>query len=476
MDRLPPLDRENRVAAAGVLVCALALAVVSARNWTSWNDSSRLAAVESLVDYHTLAIDHSLYLAGAGGDKLFIDGNYYSDKPLVPSFLLALYYQVLQTCTGLVAHDTPARFAYWMALGGAGLAYVVAVWCIFRLTRVLRLALADRLLLTVSFALATVALAYARQVNNHIMLLAVAAALFLGLARFRVATAPGCAPWPALLGLGSLAGLAYTTDLGAGPVLLAGTVVLIGYRCRSGRALATFALGAAPWLALHHAVNYALGGTFRPVSAVPEFFRWPNCPFRAEDLTGAWNHASLGHFLVYAGEFLVGRRGFFGYNLPLLLAVPGLVALLRRRVAECPELLLGACWAGGTWLVYAVSSTNYSGLCLSIRWLVPLLVPGFLVLALLLRHFPRCRPSFVLLSCWGMLLAALMWSSGTWYRAEVRYFVPIQVAAILSLVAWEITQRVRALYCRRQVVLVAGTKQKQSSFSRTFEEKDDCPV
>jgi hypothetical protein len=158
-------------------------------------------------------------------------------------------------------------------------------------------------------------------------------------------------------------------------------------------------------------------------------------------LTGGWNHPSLGHFLAYAQGLLVGSKGFFSHNLPLFLAVPGLLVLLRRRAAETPQLMLGAVWAGCVWLAYAMFSTNYSGWNLSIRWLVPLLAPGFYVLAVLLHHCPRFWPSFLVLSSWGALLAVLMWPGGTWYGCEVRLLWPIQVAAILSWLACEVGVR-----------------------------------
>src|SRR5205085_1542791 len=80
---------------------AALLAVVSAR-WAaaSYNDGSRLAAVECLVDHHTLSIDDSVYVrpprSGPGPhpyradfefvedgtlDKVRVGGHYYSDKP-----------------------------------------------------------------------------------------------------------------------------------------------------------------------------------------------------------------------------------------------------------------------------------------------------------------------------------------------------------------------------------------------------------
>jgi hypothetical protein len=427
-------EGENLAAACAVLLISLALAVASARDTSSWNDSSRLATIESVVDYHTLAIDQSVFLNRAGSDKMFIDGHFYSDKSPVPVLFLAMVYQGWQWATGLTAATSPRAFIWRMALSSSGLAYVIAVWCVFRLTRILRLALPDRLVLTACFALATVALPYTRQMNNHIQLLAVAAALFLGLAN--LARTARCGPsWGRLLGLGALSGLGYSIDLAAGPALLACVGLLVVYRCQI-RGAAWFALGTAPCLALHHAVNYAIGGTLGPASTVPDYFHYPGCIFRPEDLTGAWHHPSFEHFLGYATGLVVGSKGFLSHNLPLFLAIPGLVALLWRRVSEGPELLAGAAWSAGTWLAYATASNNYSGLCFTIRWLVPLLVPGFFVLALLVREFPRVRAGLVGLTLWGALLTALMWPGAVWLRSEVRHFWLIQKGALLTCFGW----------------------------------------
>src|SRR5437016_9695547 len=53
----------SRLADAAVLTVAVLVAVLSARPYAdSANDGSRLAAVESLVDHHALAIDESVFV------------------------------------------------------------------------------------------------------------------------------------------------------------------------------------------------------------------------------------------------------------------------------------------------------------------------------------------------------------------------------------------------------------------------------
>jgi hypothetical protein len=453
----PEPQRDYPLATIGILLAAVALAAASVRpSAGSWNDSSRLATVECLVDYHTLAIDHSLFVRPATPgepspfpedefrlraygmlDKLYIQGHYYSDKSPVPALLLALVYQLAQWCTGLTARARPDLFCALMGWASSGLAYVVAVGCVFKFGRPLRLPLPARLSLTASFGLSTLALVYVRHVNNHILLLGVAAAVMLLLARLAEVTAlRGRASVGLVLLLGTLAGLGYTIDLGAGPVLLLGVLGVVAWRCRSVTAVALAALAALPWLALHHAVNYAVGGTFKPANAVAEYFLWPGCPFNAQNMTGGWNHRSFGRFVLYALDLLVGRRGFLGHNLPLYLALPALVGMLWRRGAALPELLFTGFWCGGTWLAYAVTSTNSSGLCCSIRWFVPLLAPAYYALAVCLRDHPACRAEFLILSCWGCVLTGLAWWHGPWFGHMVPCYWQIQAAALLTCLGY----------------------------------------
>lgn len=449
-----------------VVAGAFAIAALSARNYAgSWNDGSRLAAVESLVDRHTLQIDDSIFvrvpdpttstsspylpddpfLRHGTADKLLIDDHYYSDKSPVPALLMAGLYQVVQSCCGLVASDRPDWFCYVMTLGSTGLAYVVAVWCVFRLGRSLWLSVSLSLLLAASLALATVALPYSRQVNNHVLLLGVAAALLLGFANLRGTWQNEQKPWRLLFASGSLVGLGYTIDLGVGPVLLVSSLGLVAYRCGPIRPALVFALGALPWLLLHHAVNYAVGGTFKPANANPEYFLWPGCPFTPENLTGGWAHRDLGHFVTYAAALLFGKRGFFGHNLPLILLIPAAAHLLRKRLPERAELVYCAFLCGGVWLTYAMASNNYSGQCCSIRWFVPLLAPAYFCLALFVREHRRFRTDLLLLSGWGALMAGLMWWYGPWMKHMVPAFWTLQGGALAMWAVLGYWRRRRAL-------------------------------
>jgi hypothetical protein len=460
-------ERVSRTATCLLLTAAVAIAVLSARPYAgSWNDGSRLAAVESLADHGTLVIDRSIFvevpprqrpdgptpyppddpllMQHGTRDRLLIRGHYYSDKPPVLTVLMAAAYKGLQMGTSLKARERPDVFCYLMTLGTSGVAYVVTIWCTFRLGALLGLSLPVRMALTASLGLATVALAYARHVNAHIVLLGVVSALLVSLVKLAEEARAGRVPWHRVLTIGGLAGLGYTIDLGMGPVILLATVALVSYRTRRFTPFALFVLGALPWVVLHHAVNYATGGTFLPANAVPEYLQAAGGGFTAQNMTGGWRHQSIGRFFVYTASLLFGKRGFFGHNLPLFLTIPAVVFLVRRRPHHLPEIVCAIAWSCGTWLVYAAGSTNSSGYAASIRWFVPLLAPAYFVIALYLRERPAYRTDFLILSGGGVVMATLMWWKGPWMQKMVPLFWPIQGAALLSWLIYRTQQKRRA--------------------------------
>jgi hypothetical protein len=68
-----------RHTATALAVCFFLLAALLTRHGpVSWNDSSRMATIDSLVERHTFAIDGSSIQTG---DKYRYNGKFYSDKP-----------------------------------------------------------------------------------------------------------------------------------------------------------------------------------------------------------------------------------------------------------------------------------------------------------------------------------------------------------------------------------------------------------
>jgi hypothetical protein len=451
----------------GVVLIAAVLAAVTARPYGgAWNDGSRLATVESLVDRHTFAIDDSIYLNPSAAarppydpakplvarygtlDKLLIDGRWYSDKSPVPAVLMAGPYQVWRWAGGPSAADRPDLFALGLTWLFAGLPYVLAVWAVGRITRSVDVPPPWDLVLTAGFALTGLALPYAEQVNNHILLLAVAAGVC------EVAVRPG--PWSTgrAAWLGMLAGFGYTIDLGAGPPLALAAAGLLVWQVRPPgrwRIWIAFAVAAVPFALANHVITYAIAGTIGPPNANPAYLDWPGSPFTGPNMTGRWHHASAAKAGLYALDLLYGKKGFLFHSPPMLLAVAGLPLLNWRRVRERPALVAMCAWAVATWLLYAATSRNLAGECLSIRWFVPLSAAGYLVLAVLIREVPAARTDLVVLLAGSLVIAVEGTIRGPWYGRILSTYWPV---VGITLAAWGVVwarRFVRWLARRRSV-------------------------
>ena len=405
-----------------LLLAVICIAIFSARPYAGgWNDGSRLAAVESLAEHGSFIIDESIFvrvppdrspyppgnasLAHDGTkDKLLISGHFYSDKSPVPTVAMAAVAHGLHWLGLPAAVDRPDMFCLVTTIVTSGLAYLLAVIALLRIGR--RVGLSEGLTLGVAtvFAFGTTAMPYIQAVNNHILLLAVAAMLFAELLR----------PVPSMLVVGTLAGVGYSIDLAAGPMLLVCVVGLVLLTAVMRRGTGWLVLAAAPWLVLHHILNYFIGGTIGPANGVPEYLAWPGTPFNASNITGGWAHATSWKFVSYAGDMLVGKKGFLGHNLVLVLPLASLPLLVRTRYRERPIVLMGLAWAFGTWLLYAATSSNHSGACISIRWFVPLLVPGLLALIVVLREQPKRFREFQVLAVGSLIMGIAMALHGPW--------------------------------------------------------------
>lgn len=443
-----------------IAFAALAALVVSgARPYAGGrNDGSRLAAVESLVDRGTFVVDDSMFLKvppeawfahgdpyppgektlfGYGtGDKVFIEGHYYSDKPPTHSLLMAAVYLGAQKTTGLVARERPDIFCRLLTILFAGLPYLVSVLVLDRVMRGTAPRRTD--LLVTSFALGTLALGYTRHVNVHVLVLALVSILVLELADRRR---------PLVLGV--LCGLTYALEAGFGPLLLVATAFLLatragGFARDRVRMLALFAIGAFPAALLHHGLNYAIAGTLRPMGYFPAHFRWPGSPFDEETMTGPFGRREVLRTALYMLEMLLGRHGFLLYNPPVMLAAGGFVVLLRRRIAEQAEVLWVLAISVATWLLYGTGSVDYSGYTTSIRWFLPLLAPAFWILALLLRERDELATDLALLTVWGVGVGIWAFANGPWTPTPYPYQTGVAVGVLLSwslLAGWRLGRR-----------------------------------
>lgn len=451
-------------------VVAFAFAAAGAKPFASaWNDGSRLASVEALVERGTFCIDDTTFLqpteAVACGrapydpdnpllargtlDKLLIDDHWYSDKPPLVSVPLAGAYRGLMFLGLPAPSERPDIFAWVVCVLLSGTGYAVAVGCTWVLGTRAGLSVKWRFAWLAAFALATVLPTYTRSANNHIAQLGAVAAACVLLCRIADRVTEGRIAWGALVAAGFVSGFAYNLDFGVGPPLVLSVLACVVFRTRRVLPVAVCALAMAPCVVAGHAINYAIGGDWlKPLNMHAEYLAWPGSPFTST-MTGVVRPRPFAQFL-YTLDLLVGKKGFLTHNLPLLLAVIGGVLVLKRPGHDRVELFALCAWCFVGWLMYGVLSKNHGGACVSVRWFVPFLAPGFWLLAKVLAGRPELRRDFVALSAWGVPLAASAWVVGPWWMrlvpgywfvfggalltwALVRYFAPRAKAEALAL-------------------------------------------
>ncbi|MCS6866798.1 MAG: hypothetical protein RMJ56_08850 [Gemmataceae bacterium] len=437
---------------AGVIVLAAGMfALASAQPFAaSWNDGSRLASIESLVERGTFCIDHSVFLHPPPDrcvydphnellqkgtfDKLFIQGHWYSDKPPLVSLPLAAAYRLLMLGGVPAPSERPDVFAWIITIWLSGTGYASAVSMMWILGGRIGLSGKWRWMWLLAFAGATILPAYTRSANSHIAQLGAVAVVAVLLCRVADATNAGRRAWGALITVGFITSFIYNLDFGLGPPFALIVLAIVTLRTRNLWAVVSCAAAMLPGVVAGHALHAAIGGSWlKPLNMHREYLQWPGSPF-VETMTGVVRPGYLAQ-LTYCLDLLVGRRGFLTHNLPLLLAVTAGWTVLKPTTSAAAarfsraanggagsyrlELVALCVWCVVGWLMYGVLSTNHGGGCVSIRWFVPFLVPGFWLLAKLLVERPEFTADFLVLSAWGLILGASAWMVGMWWPRNV---------------------------------------------------------
>ena len=331
----------------------------------SWNDGSRLAAIESLVERGTWQIDDSFFLQWTG-DKLFLRGHWYSSKPPLFQALGAVIYSVLRLAFDVslapVAGGGTAITGYkaltFLTVGLASAA-MLALFYLF----LIRLNFSARvaLLTTVLLAFGTMVWPYSLVLNNHVP---AAACLFAG---FYLLSGSGVAPTKCsrrLFWAGLLAALAASFDLEASLIALALLAIAI-LRYRNGAWY--FALGAALPIIATMALDYHITG-----SILPPYFAVGGYDYAGSNWsTTVAALKSAQNVTLYAFRATFGDRGVVSHSPVLLWAIAGLLAVVRAprhffRLESCFIFLVIL----GQVAYILLSTDNFGGRAYSIRWFI----------------------------------------------------------------------------------------------------------
>ena len=351
---------------AALAATALFLLLGTHQRVGGWNDASRLAMVEALVEHGRLAVDGTA-MGRITGDVARIDGRFYSDKPPALALLAVPVYAV-EARLGITFATARPRAYYWTTLLTVGLTTLLGL---VALERFLRRIVADprwRAATVAGIAFGTLNTSYSITFSNHPPAATALLAGTLLLWRWRrfgaglASVAAGAA----------LVGIAALTDHGAAffaPALAA----YLGWPGAPRRlpAVLVFATIVGVALAAYAAYAFALSGSPLPLSLQPRLFEYPGSYFAGSaHLAGSsLPHGTASALLAYAGLCLVGRRGLFSHTPTLLFVLLGMLRCALDRTyawrAEVWAVLIPTCVLVA---YYLVTSTDAGGNAYGVRW------------------------------------------------------------------------------------------------------------
>lgn len=130
----------------------------------SWNDASRMATVQSLVENQSLIIDHSVFVGT--GDKVFINGHFYSDKPELPSILGAIVYLPLFHLGLKLAYGLNPAY-YLITLLTVKTFWIMGIIAFFLALGFCDIKVKERLWLTLALGIGSLYFSWSSTFNNH---------------------------------------------------------------------------------------------------------------------------------------------------------------------------------------------------------------------------------------------------------------------------------------------------------------------
>ncbi len=342
---------------------------------SGWNISSRMATIQSLVEYHSLAIDHSS-LAAKTGDKYLYNNQFYSDKPPMLALYGSIFYFFLNKGFNL-SLTAGTCLAYYLitlltvgVLSALGLVYFHKILVeIFRIDQ----EWSDVLVLIAGTG--TSFFTYSILFNNHTVS---GALLILGF--YHLLKIEAGAKNIALSGF--FMSLAGSIDITCFLFIPFAFIVFFG---KSLKSLIIFILSCLPAILSYLALNLYVSGSLIPPAMNKALWDYPGSAFvnGEENLSGLVSHESLSDLLIYAFHMILGNRGILSHTPLLLFSIWGLIKIFAcRKFPYKSEYLYLSISCLTYILIYIFRTDNYSGSAYGVRWFATLM----LLLCLPLAH------------------------------------------------------------------------------------------
>jgi hypothetical protein len=419
---ISPRDFAKTPPLASLVYLLAVLALITTHPYVgSWNDASRIATVQSLVESRSFVIDRTAFVGT--GDKVSINDHFYSDKPPIPAVLGAAVYMPLYHC-GLRLHLGSSIPYYLVTLLIVKLFSILGVVAFYLQLELAGLNAQSRLLASLALGIGSLYFTWSTTFNSHEL-----AAAFLSLGFYFLLKARFQAPTRLNIGVTAFfLSLASTADMPTGIFY----ILFLPYILRDQRLRQVAVFYVLPLLVTvlpALALNYSIHHSIMPVQLFASYFQYSGSPWlNSSELSGM--HINTPSFaLTYGLLALVGPKGFLLYNPICAIALWGLARTIRQRGLLFHEAVVVASGSGILVLYYLLFTNNYGGWSYSIRWFVPILPLLFVFLYPFFQIYNQKRVIlFRALLCLGVGIAFVgavnPWSHGN--LSEVPFMANIK--------------------------------------------------
>jgi hypothetical protein len=377
----------------------------------SWQEESRMATVQTLVEQGTFVIDHTEF--NRTGDKVFINEHFYSDKTPLLSVTAASAYAILHNVFGLtldpticVPDEDPAacraftpmgtRFTafYWLTLifiGGSASLLIVLFWRAMlnagasgTLATALAVALGlasplapysivfaghvpAALCLFAGFYVLTSSLRAAQRRSNLLPIQKEIASSHSTTSFRSTEDAPRHNARSKFFFAGFFISLAANIDLTLAIFIVAFGLWVIFTRWRK---LLPYVLGALVPFAVSAAINYWAAGSIMPLYFDPKAYDFVGTVLNTT-VGGTNGFYSLEFGLRYTYDMFIGQRGLLSFTPMLIFAFSGMAVAFKQQRQR--SLILTVLLGSLVFAAYLILRTdNFGGLAWGTRWFVPL--------------------------------------------------------------------------------------------------------
>jgi hypothetical protein len=364
------------------------LALLTNNSILSWNDASRMATIESLVDHHSFVIDNSRFFTG---DKYFYQGHFYSDKPPILALYGSIFYFLLKSI-GITFNNNSGLTCYLLVLLIVGVSTCIGLVYFYKTLKFIEVDDKWINVLMVVTATGTLLLPFSTVLNNHTVSGALLIVAFYYLLRIKESL-----KYAFISGL--LIALAGSIDITVFLFIPFSIIVLFDKPLKSKIA---FISACIPVLFIYFLLNLYISGSLTPPAMNKALWDYPGSIFNQNNLTGVSSQSNIFVVVKYAFNMVIGNRGLISHTPLLVFSIFGFAKVLFRQEFKYRQEYLFILLASLAYiLMYVFRSTTYSGASFGIRWYAELMF----LLCLPLAHIDEEIKNSRRFSSWFIVIA-----------------------------------------------------------------------